>query len=172
MACVSEAIGLALPGSAGAPAPYETRDEYAKASGVAVMELIKNRLLPRDICTREAFENAAMVVAASGGSTNAGLHLPAMAHECGVEFDLFDMGRIFQNTPLIADLMPGGKYTAKDMFEVGGVPILALVRTHPRTGFKRQDLVVRSEDVDLRGAPFQKMKQQRRDLLNNKKVMK
>ena len=124
MACVSEAIGLAIPGSAGAPAPYETRDEYAYHSGRVVMELLKTNLRPRDILTRKAFENAATVVAASGGSTNAGLHLPAMAAECGIEFDLHDVAEIFKKTPYIADLKPGGKYVAKDMFDIGGVPVL------------------------------------------------
>lgn len=124
MACVSEAMGLALPGSAGAPAPYETRDEYARASGEAVMDLIARQLRPRDIVTRKALENAATVVAASGGSTNAGLHLPAIAHECGIEFDLHDVAEIFKRTPYIADLKPGGRYVAKDMFEIGGVPVL------------------------------------------------
>jgi len=124
MACVSEAIGLALPGSAGAPAPYETRDEYAVASGKAVMELIKKQLRPRDIVTRKALENAAVVVAASGGSTNAALHLPAIAHECGIDFDLHAVAEVFKRTPYIADLKPGGKYVAKDMFEIGGVPVL------------------------------------------------
>ena len=124
MACVSEAIGIALPGSAGAPAPYETRDEYAYHSGRVVMDLIKTNLRPRDILTRKAFENAATVVAASGGSTNAGLHLPALAAECGIEFDLHDVAKIFKRTPYIADLKPGGRYVAKDMFEIGGVPVL------------------------------------------------
>ncbi|MCF3628829.1 dihydroxy-acid dehydratase [Thalassospiraceae bacterium LMO-SO8] len=124
MACVSEAIGLALPGSAGAPAPYETRDEYAVASGKAVMDLIEKNLRPRDIVTRKSFENAARIVAASGGSTNAGLHLPAMAHECGIDFSLEDVCEIFKTTPYIADLKPGGKYVAKDMFDIGGVPVL------------------------------------------------
>jgi len=124
MACVSEAIGLALPGSAGAPAPYETRDDYAFASGEAVMELIKTGLRPRDIITRKALENAAAVVAATGGSTNAALHLPALAHECGIEFDLHDVGEIFRKTPYIADLKPGGKYVAKDMHEIGGVQVV------------------------------------------------
>ncbi len=124
MACVSEAMGLALPGSAGAPAPYESRDAYAEASGEAVLKLIAGNLRPRDIVTRRALENAAMVVAASGGSTNAGLHLPAIAHEAGIEFDLHDVCAIFKKTPYIADLKPGGKYVAKDMYEVGGVPIL------------------------------------------------
>lgn len=124
MACVSEAIGLAIPGSAGAPAPYETRDEYAYHSGRVVMDLLKTNLRPRDILTRKAFENAATVVAASGGSTNAGLHLPAMAAEYGIEFDLHDVAEIFKKTPYIADLKPGGKYVAKDMFDIGGVPVL------------------------------------------------
>ncbi len=124
MACVSEAIGLALPGSAGAPAPYETRDAYAEASGLMVMELIKKQLRPRDIVTRKALENAAVIVAASGGSTNAGLHLPAIAHEAGIDFDLHAVVEIFKRTPYIADLKPGGRYVAKDMFEIGGVPVL------------------------------------------------
>jgi dihydroxy-acid dehydratase len=122
MACVSEAIGLALPGSAGTPAPYESRDQYARASGEAVMRLIALGLRPRDICTRKAFENAAIVIAATGGSTNGALHLPAMAHECGIDFDLFDVAEIFKKTPYIADLKPGGKYVATDVHAIGGVP--------------------------------------------------
>ena len=122
MACVSEAMGLALPGSAGAPAPYESRDHFAIQSGVAVMRLLADGIRPRDIATRESFENAAAVVAATGGSTNAALHLPAMANEVGIEFDLFDVAEIFKKTPYIADLKPGGKYVAKDVFEIGGVP--------------------------------------------------
>lgn len=124
MACVSEAIGLALPGSAGAPAPYESRDAYAEASGQAVMNLLAKNIRPRDIVTRKALENAAMIVAASGGSTNAGLHLPAIAHEAGIDFDLHDVCAIFKKTPYIADLKPGGRYVAKDLFEIGGVPVL------------------------------------------------
>ncbi|HVZ04255.1 dihydroxy-acid dehydratase [Hyphomicrobium sp.] len=122
MACVSEAIGLALPGSAGAPAPYESRDAYALESGKAVMRLIADGIRPRDICTRKAFENAAIVVAATGGSTNGALHLPAMANEVGIDFDLFDVADIFRKTPYIADLKPGGRYVAKDVFDIGGVP--------------------------------------------------
>ncbi len=124
MACVSEAIGLALPGSAGAPAPFDSRDAYAEASGEAVMNLLRRRIRPRDIATRKAFENAAMVVAASGGSTNGGLHLPAMASEAGIDFDLHAVAEIFKRTPYIADLKPGGRYVAKDLYEIGGVPIL------------------------------------------------
>jgi dihydroxy-acid dehydratase len=121
MACVSEAIGLALPGSAGAPAPFESRDAYAHESGKAVMRLIADGLRPREICTRKAFENAAIIVAATGGSTNGALHLPAMAHEVGIDFDLFDVAEIFKRTPYIADLKPGGKYVAKDVYDIGGV---------------------------------------------------
>ncbi len=122
MACVSEAIGLALPGSAGAPAPYESRDAYALESGKAVMNLLARGIRPRDIATREAFENAAIVVAATGGSTNAALHLPAMAHEAGIDFDLFAVAEIFKRTPYIADLKPAGNYVAKDVYDIGGVP--------------------------------------------------
>ncbi|MFV0368272.1 MAG: dihydroxy-acid dehydratase [Hyphomicrobiaceae bacterium] len=122
MACVSEAIGLALPGSAGAPAPYESRDAYAAASGKAVMRLLADGIRPRDICTIKAFENAATVIAATGGSTNGALHLPAMAHEVGIDFDLFDVAAIFKKTPYIADLKPGGQFVAKDVYDIGGVP--------------------------------------------------
>ena len=125
MACVSEAMGLALPNSAGAPAPYESRDEYAKASGEAVVELIKNGgPYPRDIVTLKALENAAAIVAATGGSTNAALHLPAIAHEAGIKFNLFDVAEIFKKTPYIANLRPGGKYVAKDLFDIGGVGVV------------------------------------------------
>ena len=124
MATVSEAIGLALPGSAGAPAPYEDRDRWAAESGRAVMHLLERNLRPRDICTREAFENAAVVVAATGGSTNAGLHLPAMAHEAGIKFTMDDVVNIFRRTPYIADLKPGGKYVAFDVHKIGGIPVI------------------------------------------------
>ena len=127
MACVSEAMGLALPGSAGAPAPYESRDEYAEASGRAVMHLIANNIRPRDIVTRKALENAAVIVAATGGSTNGGLHLPAIAHEVGIDFDLMEVAEIFKKTPYIADLKPGGTYVAKDLFEAGGVSLVLKV---------------------------------------------
>ena len=124
MACVSEAIGLALPNSTGAPAPYEFRDEYALAAGKQVMNLIERNLRPRDIVTIKSLENAARVVAASGGSTNAALHLPAMANEAGIDFDLFSVTDIFKSTPYIADLKPGGKYVAKDLYEAGGVQVI------------------------------------------------
>jgi dihydroxy-acid dehydratase len=124
MATVSEAIGLALPYSAGAPAPYEIRDKFCEAAGEAVMNLLSLNLRPRDIVTRKALENAATVVAASGGSTNAALHLPAIAHEIGIDFDLFDVAEIFKRTPYIADMKPGGRYVAKDLFEAGGIPMM------------------------------------------------
>jgi dihydroxy-acid dehydratase len=124
MACVAEAIGLALPLSCSAPAPYESRDAYAEAAGETVMRLVDSQLRPRDIVTLKSLENAARVVAASGGSTNAGLHLPAMAHEAGLDFSLDDVTRIFRDTPYIADLKPGGKYVAKDLYDVGGVPVI------------------------------------------------
>ena len=124
MACVSEAIGLALPNSSGAPAPYESRDQYAEASGRAVMNLIARGIRARDIVTRESLENAARIVACTGGSTNAGLHLPAIAHEAGIAFDLMDVCEIFRSTPYFVDLKPGGKYVAKDLYEAGGVPVV------------------------------------------------
>ena len=124
MACVSEAIGLALPGSAGAPAPYESRDQYAELSGQAVMRLLETGIRPRDIVTRQALENAAVVVAATGGSTNGALHLPAIANEAGIDFDLHAVADIFKRTPLIANLKPSGKYVAKDLYEVGGVQVV------------------------------------------------
>jgi dihydroxy-acid dehydratase len=124
MAMVSEGIGLALPGSAGAPAPYEERDRFAVLSGQAVMKLLEWNLRPRDICTLKAFENAAVLVGATGGSTNAALHLPAMAHEAGIKFTLDDVAAIMRRTPYIADLKPGGKYVALDVHNVGGIPVI------------------------------------------------
>src|SRR4249919_209047 len=124
MATVSKAIGLALPYSAGAPAPYEIRDRFCMAAGEKVMDLLALNIRPRDIVTRKALENAAAIVAATGGSTNAALHLPAIAHECGIDFDLFAVAEVLKRTPYIADLKPAGRYVAKDLFEAGGVPLL------------------------------------------------
>jgi dihydroxy-acid dehydratase len=124
MACVAEAIGLALPYSSGPPAEILSRDDFALKAGEAVMAQLAKGLRPRDICTRAALENAAMVVAATGGSTNAALHLPAMANEAGIKFDLFDVAAIFKRTPYLASLKPGGQFVAKDMWEAGGVPML------------------------------------------------
>ncbi len=137
MACVGEAIGLSLPHSNMTPAPYQSRDEIARAAGLAVMDLLAQNIRPRDICTREAFENAAAVVAATGGSTNAALHLPAMASECGINFDLFDVVEIFKRTPYIADLKPGGRYIAKDLYEAGGV--MMAMKTLLEHGFLHGD---------------------------------
>ena len=124
MACVGEAIGLSLPNSNMAPAPYSTRDQIAHAAGAQVMELLAANIRPRDICTREAFVNAARIVAATGGSTNGALHLPAMAHEAGIDFDLFDVAEAFKSTPYMADLQPGGQFVARDMYDAGGIYML------------------------------------------------
>ncbi len=124
MACVSEAMGLALLNSSGAPAPYESRDHYGQTSGEAVLRLIEKNIRARDIVTRKSLENAARIVACTGGSTNAALHLPAIAHEAGIDFDLFDVTDIMRDTPYFCDLRPGGKYVAKDLYEVGGVPVV------------------------------------------------
>ena len=139
MALVSEAIGLALPLSSALPAVFESRDAYAHASGEAVVRLIEQNIRPRDICTRKAFENAAVVVAATGGSTNGGLHLPAMANECGVSFTLRDFAEICARTPYIADLKPGGRFVAKDMGEAGGAPML--LKTLLEGGFLHGDCI-------------------------------
>ncbi|MGQ3487384.1 dihydroxy-acid dehydratase [Roseovarius pacificus] len=124
MACVSEAIGLALMNSSGMPAPYESRDQYAEASGRAVMQLLERNIRARDVVTRQSLENAARVVACTGGSTNAGLHLPAIAHEAGIEFYLEDVCEIFRDTPYFVDLKPGGQYVAKDLYDAGGIPVV------------------------------------------------
>ncbi|MCB2127643.1 MAG: dihydroxy-acid dehydratase [Rhodobacteraceae bacterium] len=152
MACVSEAIGLALLNSSGAPAPYESRDEYGMASGEAVMTLIEKNIRARDVVTRKALENAARVVACTGGSTNAGLHLPAIAHEAGIEFDLFDVTDIFHDTPYFVDLKPGGKYVAKDLYEAGGVPVV--MKELRKMGLIHEDCLTASgktlgEELDL-----------------------
>jgi dihydroxy-acid dehydratase len=161
MACVSEAIGLALPFSAGPPAVITSRDEYAHAAGEAVMKLLASRIRPRDIVTRKALENAATVVAATGGSTNAALHLPAMANEAGIEFDLFDVAAIFKRTPYLASLKPGGEFVARDMWEAGGVPML--LRTLLDGGFIHGDcLTVTGKTIaenvrDVKFNPSQKV---------------
>ncbi len=156
MACVSEAIGLALPYSAGPPAEILARDDFALMAGKTVMDLLAKKLRPRDICTREAFENAAAVVAATGGSTNAALHLPAMAHEAGIKFDLFDVAAVFKRTPYLADLKPGGRYVAKDMWEAGGMPML--MRTMLDAGLLQGDCMTitgKTLRQNLEGVTFQ-----------------
>lgn len=152
MACVSEAIGLALPNSSGAPAPYESRDQYGEASGAAVMGLIEKNIRARDIVTRKALENAARVVACTGGSTNGGLHLPAIAHEAGIDFDLFDVCDIFRDTPYFVNLRPGGEYVAKDLYEAGGVPVV--MRELRKAGLIHEDCITATgrtmgEELDL-----------------------
>jgi len=124
MACVSEAIGLALPGSSSPPAPYADRYTHARASGEAVMQALAMNIRPRDIVTLKSLENAATIVAATGGSTNAALHLPAIANEAGIKFTMEDVGKIFRRTPYIVSLKPGGKYVAKDLYEVGGIQVV------------------------------------------------
>jgi dihydroxy-acid dehydratase len=155
MACVSEALGLALPYSSGPPAEVTSRDDFALKSGEAVMHLVARNIRPRDICTRKAFENAATIVAATGGSTNAALHLPAMANEAGIPFDLFDVAAIFKRTPYLADLKPGGRFVAKDVWEAGGMPML--MRTLLDGGFLHGDcLTVTGKTIaeNLKGVTF------------------
>jgi dihydroxy-acid dehydratase len=128
MAMVAETLGIALPHSAMMPAVHSERRSLARRAGERLAELIRvGGPLPCDLLTREAFENAAAAVAATGGSTNAALHLPAMAHEAGVRFTLDDIGAVFDRTPLIADLQPGGRYWARDLHQVGGVPTVLRV---------------------------------------------
>jgi len=152
MACVSEAIGLALLNSSGMPAPYESRDQYGIASGRAVMDLIGKNIRARDVVTRKSLENAARVVACTGGSTNAGLHLPAIAHEAGIDFDLSDVCDIFRDTPYFVDLKPGGQYVAKDLYEAGGVPVV--MKELRKAGLMHEDCMTASgrtmgEELDL-----------------------
>src|SRR6056297_945066 len=152
MACVSEAIGLALLNSSGAPAPYESRDRYGEASGEAIMTLLEKNIRARDVVTREALENAARVVACTGGSTNAGLHLPAIAHEAGIEFYLEDVCEIFRDTPYFVDLKPGGTYVAKDLYDSGGIPVV--MKELRKAGLIHEDCITAStrtigEELDL-----------------------
>ncbi|MCR9156441.1 MAG: dihydroxy-acid dehydratase [Rhodobacteraceae bacterium] len=142
MACVSEAIGLALFNSSGMPAPYESRDAYGEASGRAVMDLIEQNIRARDVVTRKALENAARVVACTGGSTNAGLHLPAIAHEAGIEFFLDDVCEIFKDTPYFVDLKPGGTHVAKDLYDAGGIPVV--MKELRKAGLIHEDCITAS----------------------------
>ena len=152
MACVSEAIGLALFNSSGAPAPYESRDQYGTASGEAVMNLLEKNIRARDVVTRKSLENAARVVACTGGSTNAGLHLPAIAHEAGIDFFLQDVCEIFRDTPYFVDLKPGGQYVAKDLYDAGGLPVV--MKELRKAGLIHEDCLTASgrsigEEIDL-----------------------
>jgi dihydroxy-acid dehydratase len=124
MASVAEALGMSLPGSASPPAVDEARKVFAYESGRALMRLMRRGILPRDIMTKEAFENALTVALAMGGSTNIALHLPAIAHELGITLTFDDFTRITCRTPHIADMTPGGKYVMEDLHRVGGVPVV------------------------------------------------
>jgi dihydroxy-acid dehydratase len=152
MACVSEAIGLALMNSSGMPAPYESRDQYAEASGRAVMNLLEKNIRARDVVTLQSLQNAARVVACTGGSTNAGLHLPAIAHEAGIDFFLEDVCEIFRDTPYFVDLKPGGQYVAKDLYDAGGIPVV--MKELRKAGLIHEDCITASgrsigEELDL-----------------------
>jgi len=125
MAMVSEAIGIAPSGSAMLPAVDAQRPALARAAGRAVMRLLRDGgPMPRDLVTRRSLENACAVVAATGGSTNAGLHIPAIAHEAGIRFTLDDVAEVFRRTPLLADLKPGGRFVARDVHAIGGVAVV------------------------------------------------
>ena len=125
MAMVAETLGLAIAGSAMMPAVYSERLALAREAGRRVTQIIREGgPLPRDLITRKSLQNAAAAVAATGGSTNAGLHLPAIAHEAGISFTLEDVAEVFARTPLIADLQPGGKFLALDLHRVGGTRVV------------------------------------------------
>ena len=147
MAMVSEALGLALPGSAMMPGVYSERMALARLAGTTVMRLLREGgPLPRDLVTRKSLENACAVVAATGGSTNAGLHLPAIAHEAGIRFTLDDVAAVFDRTPLLADLRPGGKFLAKDVHEIGGAQVV--IRALLEAGHLHEDcLTVTGETI-------------------------
>src|SRR5690606_39231672 len=124
MAAVAEALGMSLPGSSSAPAPDSRRDDFAYESGRAVVELLRRNIRPRNILTKQAFENAIAVVNALGGSTNAVLHLLAIAHEAGVELELEDFNRVAARVPHIADMKPGGRFHMTDLDRISGVPVV------------------------------------------------
>ena len=125
MAMVSEALGLTVPNSAMIPGVYSERKGVGQRAGALVMQIIeKGGPLPRDIVTRKALENACAIVAATGGSTNTALHIPAIAHEAGIRFTADDVAEVLQRTPFIGNLRPGGKYHAKDVYEIGGAHVV------------------------------------------------
>jgi dihydroxy-acid dehydratase len=125
MAMVSEAMGLTMPNVSMVPGVYAERAQIARRAGRLVMEMLqRGGPLPREILTRKALQNGAAIVAATGGSTNAALHLPAIANEAGIVFTLDDVGEVFARTPLIGNLRPGGKYTAKDVYDIGGTAVV------------------------------------------------
>ena len=155
MAMVSETLGLALPGSATMPAVDPARGAQAREAGRVVMEVLKkNGPLPRELVTRKSLENACAAVAATGGSTNAGLHIPAIAHEAGIRFSLDDLARISKRTPTLADMKPGGKYLAKDLHQIGGV--YAVLKVLLKRGALHGDCLTifgTSLEKELRGHP-------------------
>ena len=125
MAMVSEAMGLTIPNVSMIPGVYAERSQFARRAGRLVMQMLQQGgPLPREIVTRKALENGAAIVAATGGSTNAALHLPALANEAGISFTIDDVGEVFARTPLIGNLRPGGKYTAKDVYDIGGTAVV------------------------------------------------
>jgi len=125
MGMVSEAMGMTIPNVSMVPGVYAERARYARKAGRLVMQMLqRGGPLPRDIVTRKSLENGAAIVAATGGSTNAALHLPALANEAGISFSLDDVGEVFARTPLIGNLRPGGKYTAKDVYDIGGAAVI------------------------------------------------
>jgi len=131
MAMVAETLGLALPGSATLPAVDDQRKALAERAGTTVMQLLKAGPLPRELVTKKSLENACAAVAATGGSTNAALHIPAIAHEAGIRFSMDDFARVAKRTPLIADLKPGGRFLARDLHHAGGVySVLKALLTH------------------------------------------
>ena len=147
-----EALGMSLPYSSTMANPHDETKNSAKASAKVLLEAIKNNLKPRDIVTKEAIENAVAVIMATGGSTNAGLHLPAIAHEAGIEFNLFDVCDIFRDTPYFVDLKPGGQFVAKDLYEAGGVPVV--MKELRKAGLLHEDCMTASgrtlgEELDL-----------------------
>jgi dihydroxy-acid dehydratase len=155
MAMVSETLGLALPGSATMPAVAPERAAQARAAGRTVMALlVRGGPLPRELVTRQSLENACAAVAATGGSTNAGLHIPAIAHEAGIRFSLDDLARVSRRTPLVADMKPGGRFLARDLHEVGGVyaVLKELLRKGALHGDCRTIFGTRLEDA-LKGCP-------------------
>lgn len=122
MACVAEALGMAVPGSSGPPAESPDRGSVLQQVGEAIVTALKSGLKPSDILTKKAFENAIAIGAATGGSTNVALHIPAIAHELGIEITLDDVQRVSERTPTLADLRPGGRFVMLDLYKVGGVP--------------------------------------------------
>jgi len=157
MAMVAETLGLALPGTATLPAVFPERKDLARRAGAAVMQLLKDGgPLPRELVTRKSLENACAAVAATGGSTNAALHIPAIAHEAGIRFTLDDFARVAKRTPLIADMKPGGRFLAKDLHAVGGVyTVLKSLLTHG---------ALHGECLTLSGVSLEKVLQKHADV--------